>query len=298
MISVVIPLYNKEQHIGTTINTVLSQSFQDFEIVVVDDGSTDESIQRVKDIDDKRIRIISQENAGVAAARNTGIKEAKGEYIAFLDADDEWQTYYISIQMKLAETYPQCDVFATNYIFCDDKNKLTNTIIRNLPFAGEEGELTNYFQVAACSNPPICSISVMVRTKAIQEIGGFPLGIRSGEDLLTWARLAVRHKIAYSKKVCATYNVPSLSPNAQPRRNPQQPDIVGDELSKLYNANKSIAGLKAYVGLWHKMRASIYSRLGMKMYCFMEVAKALRYDPLKIKVLAYIPISFLYKKHN
>lgn len=293
MISVVIPLYNKEQYIGRTINAVLSQSFQDFEIVVVNDGSTDRSVQRVKDIDDKRIRIISQENAGVAAARNTGIKEAKGEYIAFLDADDEWKTDYLSIQMQLAETHPQCDVFATNYIFCDDKNKLTNTIIRNLPFE-EEGELTNYFQVASCSNPPICSISVMVRTRAIQEIGGFPLGIRSGEDLLTWARLAVRHKIAYSKKVCAIYNVPSISPHSRPTRVPQRPDIVGAELSKLYNANKSIAGLKAYVGLWHKMRASIYSRLGMKKYCFMEVAKALRYNPLKIKVLAYIPISFIH----
>ncbi len=296
MISVVIPLYNKEQHIGTTINTVLSQSFQDFEIVVVDDGSTDESVQRVKEIDDKRIRIISQENAGVAAARNKGIKEAKGEYIAFLDADDEWKEYYLSIQMKLAETYPQCDVFATNYIFSDDKNKLTNTIIRNLPFAGEEGELTNYFQVAACSNPPICSISVMVRTQAIQEIGGFPLGIRSGEDLLTWARLAVRHKIAYSKKVCATYNVPSISPHSRPTRVPQQPDIVGDELSKLYNAHKSITGLKAYVGLWHKMRASIYSRLGMKKHCFMEVVKALRYNPLNVKPIAYFPLAFLHKK--
>ena len=88
MISVVIPLYNKEKQIARTLQTVLNQTYQNFEIVIVNDGSTDGSVDEVLRISDSRIRLVSQENGGVSAARNRGIDEAKGEYIAFLDADD------------------------------------------------------------------------------------------------------------------------------------------------------------------------------------------------------------------
>ena len=91
MISVVIPLYNKEKQIKRTIQSVLTQTFQDFEIVIVNDGSTDNSTIEVEKIKDSRIRLIHQENAGVSAARNKGIEEAKYELIALLDADDEWK---------------------------------------------------------------------------------------------------------------------------------------------------------------------------------------------------------------
>ena len=92
MISVVIPLYNKEKQIKRTLQSVLTQTFQDFEIVIVNDGSTDNSTIEVEKIKDSRIRLIHQENAGVSAARNKGIEEAKYELIAFLDADDEWKS--------------------------------------------------------------------------------------------------------------------------------------------------------------------------------------------------------------
>ena len=86
--SVVIPLYNKEHYIGKTLKSVLNQTFQDFEIIVVNDGSTDHSLDAARSIKSDRVQIISQENAGVAVARNTGIEHASAEYIAFLDADD------------------------------------------------------------------------------------------------------------------------------------------------------------------------------------------------------------------
>lgn len=89
MISVVIPLYNKEASIKQSLMSVLSQSCQDFEVVIVDDGSTDNSVAKVEEIQDSRIRLIRQENGGPSKARNTGVKNAKGEWILFLDADDE-----------------------------------------------------------------------------------------------------------------------------------------------------------------------------------------------------------------
>ena len=91
MISIVIPLYNKEQQIGKTLESVFAQSFQDYEVVIVNDGSTDKSVEIVEGMADKRIRLINQKNSGVSAARNKGIQESRGEYIAFLDADDEWK---------------------------------------------------------------------------------------------------------------------------------------------------------------------------------------------------------------
>ena len=83
MISIVIPLYNKEQQIGKTLESVFAQSFQDYEVVIVNDGSTDKSVEIVEGMADKRIRLINQKNSGVSAARNKGIQESRGEYIAF-----------------------------------------------------------------------------------------------------------------------------------------------------------------------------------------------------------------------
>ena len=207
MISVVIPLYNKEKQIAYTLQSVFNQTFQDFEIVIIDDGSTDGSVAEVEKFSDSRIRLIHQQNAGVSAARNRGIGEAKGELIAFLDADDEWKPEYLASQYYLYQKYPDCSVYACNYEFRDLDGKVTPTIIRKLPFSGDVGILTNYFEVASCSNPPICSISIMVKKQAIQDIGGFPVGIKSGEDLLTWARLAIENNIAYSSRSMAIYNI-------------------------------------------------------------------------------------------
>src|SRR5690554_5521626 len=95
MFSVVIPLYNKELSISNTIQSVLDQTFQNFEIVIVNDGSTDNSVKEVEKFDDKRIRLIHQENQGVSAARNRGIKEARYEWIAFLDGDDLWEKEHL-----------------------------------------------------------------------------------------------------------------------------------------------------------------------------------------------------------
>ena len=130
MFSVVIPLYNKEALIEQTVERVLLQTYQDFEVIVVDDGSTDKGVEVVKEFDDKRIRIIQQENQGVSAARNKGIEESQGEYIAFLDADDKWETDYLETQHCLIKKYPKCSVYATNYKFINEFGENKSSIIR------------------------------------------------------------------------------------------------------------------------------------------------------------------------
>ncbi len=293
MISVVIPLYNKEQQIATALLKVLEQTYQNFEIIIIDDGSTDGSVSEVTKFSDSRIHLISQKNAGVSTARNQGIENAEGEYIAFLDADDEWAPDYLEQQFNLISKYPQCDIFASNYIFKHYNGKYENTIIRGLQFDGENGILSNYFQVASMSHPPLWTSAVVVSKKSIQDIGGFPKGIKSGEDILTWARLSCKYKIAFSKRVSATYNLgEGYDFKNPPPRKQDEGDPVGKELKKLYKNNK-INSLKRYISLWHKMRASVAIRYG---YCFETIQEgfnSLRYYPLNYKVIPLMILAFI-----
>ena len=290
--SVVIPLYNKERQIAGTLRSVFAQTCADYEIIVVDDGSTDGSAAVVESLHDPRIRLIRQANAGVSAARNLGIAEARGEYIALLDADDEWRPEYLATIAALIRKYPQCDVFATNYSHVDSNGKTFPTILRKIPFDGDDGILYNYFEVASVSSPPICSICITARKEAFQSVGGFPLGIKSGEDLLTWARLAARYKIAYTKKQLAVFNVEGYDRNERPKRIPAENDTVATELLKLkdeYNPSN----INQYISFWHKMRAVIYMRLGMRSKSIKEAFKAVRYNPLNWKAIAVIPFNFI-----
>lgn len=257
-LSVVIPLYNKERQIAGTLRSVFAQTCADYEIIVVDDGSTDGSASVVESLHDPRIRLIRQANAGVSAARNLGIAEARGEYIALLDADDEWRPEYLATIATLIRKYPQCDVFATDYETIDSERNVSKTIINKLKI-DTDGILDNYFQVASCSHPPLWTSTVTVSKKSLRAIGGFPAGIKTGEDLITWARLALKYKIAYSTKCSAYFLVDNKTQNEdQKKRAPEEFDYVGDELRKLYLTNRQVVGLKEYVSLWHKMRCRIF----------------------------------------
>ena len=245
MISVVTPLYNKEKQIAETLRSVLRQSFQDFEIVVVNDGSTDGSVAAAESVQDERIRIIHQDNAGVSAARNRGIEEARYEFIAFLDADDRWKPDYLQTQYELTQKYPECSVFACNYEFVHADGLVHPTIIRKLPFEGGDGILSNYFEVASCSHPPMWTSAVMVRKEALLSIDGFPVGIKSGEDLLTWARLACHGKIAYSCRRLSLF-ILNREISGVPKRNPEASDYIESEILKLkggdvQNINRYVA---------------------------------------------------------
>jgi len=292
MVSIVIPLYNKEHSIATTLQTVLTQTWQDLEIIIVDDGSTDNSLSIVRCFADERIHIFQQANAGVSAARNRGIKEAHGELIAFLDADDEWKPDYLATQMELVEKYPQCDVFATRYETCPDEGVAIPAIIRKLPFLDKDGVLNNYFMVASKSQPPLFTSAVMVRHKAIQTIGGFPIGITSGEDLLTWARLASRGQIAYSIVPKVTFTIESYEVTSKPKRSNDEDDFVGRELVNLRNIYHP-PYINHYISHWHKMRSSVFMRQSCRMKSVQEAVKGLWYNPFNYKLFIYIILNFL-----
>ena len=129
----------------------------------------------------------------------------------------------------------------------------------------------------------------------MQAIGGFPLGIKSGEDLLTWARLAVNGMIAYSKRPLAVFNVEGYDMGDKPTRIPAENDVVGKDLQLLL-AKYPFKGLQHYNALWHKLRRSVYLRLNMRKASIKEAAIALKYAPLNYKFYIYILLNLLPSK--
>ncbi len=201
-ISVVVPLYNKERHIEHTIQTVLAQSYTDFELIVIDDGSTDGSATVVEKITDPRVRLIKKKNEGVSATRNLGVREAKNELIAFLDADDEWNVEYLNKISALCEKYPDAAIYATNYQVVERDGQSYSLDYPEIDF--EEGILLNYF-ASAYTYTPLWTSAVCIRKEIFLAMGGFPTDIRNGEDLDLWCRIALKYPIAYINQPLATY---------------------------------------------------------------------------------------------
>jgi len=136
--------------------------------------------------------VLSTKNSGVSSARNCGIKNSTTDLIAFLDADDVWDPGFLLVILNLVNDFPQAKWFATSYFVVNNKgDRSISRFFGNPNFV--RGILDNYFAVAIRSDPPVCSSAMAVRKDAINSIGGFPVGIGSGEDLLTWARLAARY---------------------------------------------------------------------------------------------------------
>ena len=197
MFSVVIPLYNKEDCIEKTLQSVLNQSYPDFEVIVVDDGSTDSSAEIVSNIPDHRIRLISQHNGGPSSARNTGIQHANGEFIAFIDADDIWNLDYLQEMIQLIEDFPDADIYGFNYGIIENGE----TIIDKKAdyYRGYVSPKWNNFPFFFWTSASCC------RTKVIIGLQGFDERMMYGEDLDMWFRLLLNGRGVMDTRIMAYY---------------------------------------------------------------------------------------------
>ena len=205
-ISIVMPLYNKEDSIRQTILSVANQTHHEFELIIVNDGSTDKSLTAAESVKDERIRIITQKNGGESAARNKGIAESRYDIIAFIDADDTWLPNFLQVILDLSERYPDAGAYSTSFFMCRE-NKIIRNKYENVTFDINGEILNNYFKCCTLGANMICSSSVAVRSDVFKEIGGFKAGIKNGADLDMWARIAIKYKIAWSPLECAIWEL-------------------------------------------------------------------------------------------
>lgn len=200
MFSVVIPLYNKENYINRAIESVLAQEYKKFELLVVDDGSTDNSIDKIKYVLDPRLKVIKQLNEGVGAARNKGVIESKYEWIAFLDADDSWSKEHLMELFNIINIFPKSRMVSTRVLQVYDSKKLpitNNASLSNI-------RSIDYFYESSKEGSVIHSSSVAINKKAFKDVGGFS-NKKIGEDIEFWVKIALSYPVAISEKITAYY---------------------------------------------------------------------------------------------
>lgn len=199
--SIIVPLYNKEPYVEKALRSILGQTFTDYELIVVNDGSKDNSLavaQRVLEGVDKAT-IINQENTGVSTARNNGVAASTGEYICFLDADDWWEPTFLEEMDKFINDYPDAGLYALNYIYY--KPGKTHIAI-NHP-TGYINYPKLYYENG---DMPIWTGAVCLPRVSFGKYGGFPIRIKLGEDFLLWSKIAIENKVAFLDKPLAYYN--------------------------------------------------------------------------------------------
>ena len=242
-ISVVIPLYNKEAEVGRAVLSVVEQSLAPREIIVVDDGSTDGSravvLRIIEEHPEACIRLIVQDNAGVSAARNRGIREAQGDFVALLDADDAWLTGYIAEVCRLMEYYPDADAYSTAF------NIVSGESCVAAPVPTREG----YIDVASEAlggRYPIIPSTAMLRRSMLLEVGGFPEGMRIGEDQWLWVRMVqcgarfcfspmrlVRYSRTASNRSASIYRAEHSEHSIEELYNPEQSETLNEYIARI-----------------------------------------------------------------
>ena len=254
--SVIIPLYNKAPYVKKALESVFAQTYTDFELIIVNDGSTDDSAAIAEDLLASRLsgvpdkvhdfvgcssplacRLIVQANGGVSAARNNGVAASKGEYVAFLDADDWWEPTFLEKMAELIADYPEAGLYASNYYYHKDGRNIVKVDIPTGYFNYPKEYYKNFAM-------PVWTGATILPRKVFEEIDGFPMGVKLGEDFLVWAKVAFSYPVAFLNEPLSYYNN-TLPPNYRATYKLHKPeehmlfrlDILGKEAIRLLDEN-------------------------------------------------------------
>lgn len=207
MFSVVMPAYNAEKFIELSIKSILGQTYKDFEILVIDDGSKDNTKAVVNSFNDKRIKYIYQENSGVSVARNTGITNATGDYVCFLDSDDEWRENHLEELNTLMEQFTNYNVYITGYDLTLNDGTLihkSQEILKSFP--DERFVSKDAYEIMNKNGYFIHTNTVCCKREVFEKVGLFVQGVKNGEDDDMWMRLFAYYDIVISKTATTVYN--------------------------------------------------------------------------------------------
>jgi glycosyltransferase involved in cell wall biosynthesis len=255
LVSVIIPAYNAGATILETIASVRQQTFADFELIVIDDGSIDNTLAQLEKIHDSRLKVFSYPHSGLGAARNRGIEHARGEFISFIDADDLWTREKLQSQLERLTRVPEAGVAYSWTMFIDEAGRFLFAK-EPLYFEGNVySELLLSCFVASGSN-------VLIRKGCIDSIGLFDEKLRSGEDWEYWLRAAMRWPFVVVPKYQILYRFSPSSLSSQVETIERESLAILDnalkaappELSRL--KNQCLANLKQYIAFLHLIRGS------------------------------------------
>ena len=203
LVSVIIPAYNQAQYIGRTLESVIQQRFRDYEIIVVNDGSTDDTSQVLEDYRE-HIQLITQANAGPSAARNTGIKASRGELIAFLDSDDLWMPDMLSSTVEFLNTHQECDWVCGAWNHIDEHGNMISEV-RDMSWHHDIVDRGQLLQELALWNLFLVHV-LLLRRRLFECCGAFDESLRAAEDWDLWLRLAAHgHTLGIIDRHVASY---------------------------------------------------------------------------------------------
>lgn len=197
-VSVVIPAFNALKYLPETLKCLFNQTFDDFEVIIVDDGSSDGTAEWASRIEEPRVKLITQANQGSSGARNTGIKNSQGEFIAFMDADDFWQSTKLEKQVEVLEANPEVGLVYNWVDYIDEKGEPTGRIVK--PDA--QGHIWDKFterNLIECGSVP------MIRRRCFDEVGIFDTSLDAAPDWDMWLRIAARYSFAVIKEPLVSY---------------------------------------------------------------------------------------------
>ena len=290
-ISVVIPVFNGEQTIRETIESVLEQTFSDFELIIINDGSQDTTLDIIQDFKDPRLKVFSYQNSGLAASRNRGIAIATGEYVSFIDADDLWTPDKLKAQHQALQEDPSA---AVAYSWTNCINERSQFLRRGyyLSFSGDVYRyllLTNFLENG--SNP-------LIRHQALKTVGGFDESLKSSEDWEMYLRLAARYPFVAISSPQVLYRV---SVNSMSTHTPRMEAETIKVIDRVFNqAPESLQSLKRY-SLSNLYKILIYKALegspekSKSLLAMRYLRLALKHDRafLKVSILGKICLKLL-----
>ncbi|SKB12238.1 Glycosyltransferase involved in cell wall biogenesis [Planktothrix sp. PCC 11201] len=291
-ISVVIPVYNGEKTIQKTIESVLKQTFKDWELIIIDDGSQDSTVKIIREIEDSRIRIFSYSNAGLASSRNRGIDHAQGEYITFLDADDLWTPDKLEAQFQALQEHPEAAVAYSWTDYIDQSSQFLHSG-RQITINGDVYEhlLVNNF-LENGSNP-------LIRKQALNQVGEFDTSLKAGEDWDMWLRLAADYQFVVVTRPQILYRVSTGSMSSQIKNQERECLKVIEKAFKFAPESRqnlkylSLSNLYKYLTFKAIEDSPSRQNAGIAAYCLWQYCK---YKPellLKPKIIISVTIKII-----
>ena len=301
-VSVVVPLYNKAGYVAKCIDSVLAQTHSAFELIVVDDGSTDDSAAIVRDIHDNRATLVSQSNQGVSAARNRGMKQAKHDLVAFLDADDWWHPDYLAEMIAMAEACPNVSLYSAVYAHVEN-----NTISVNSRFTDSASRDVVFDPIAESVRQgtfllPFSSSSVVLRKAILSQAGLFDPRIAYYEDYDLFLRIGVHSRCAMATgRPLVFYNkdVPPAN-RATGQLFPIERSLIGhlDKFEPLFGYHEF---LKPYIDLFLLHNIMAYVEAGHPPEVIQPLIQHIDRRRLSWKQQLYFsstPLGFLFIRTN